>query len=246
MSWGGQEQQGKHQSMITLEEHKRITSIMASHNQHACRRRKYNYLLRGFVFCGICGRRYTAGKHKNKTIEYYHCGAPSKNHSNEGQNIEVGKLEQMISDKFKDIQFTPSFVSLVIKKIKRFYDGKVAHVNKDKRGLLNKKMGIEKNVEIAEGKLISGTLNDSGFVRINTRFEAEIKAIDKQIQELEKKRRVDIDTIRTVLLFTKSVYKVYKKSSPRVKRLYLSLFWEGQRGIQPGSGNSGSLQKWHV
>ncbi len=116
---------------------------------------------------------------------------------------------------------------MVVEKVKGYYAVRVGDVNKKKLALLNRKMGIEKQIEIAEKKLIVGTLKDEAFVRINNRFEVEIKSIQKQIDEIEKKRRVDIDTIRAVLSLTDNIYEAYEKASPRVKRLYLSLFWKG-------------------
>jgi DNA invertase Pin-like site-specific DNA recombinase len=227
MSWGGQEIMGNHEPMITVSEHRRIVHIMADHNQHASRRRIYDFLLRGFVFCDICGKRYVGEKRKKKNIDYYHCSAPARIHSNDGQNIEAGELERMIAEKFKGIQFSQQFINLVVEKVKNFYAAKIGDVNKKKLSLLNRKMGIEKQIEVAETKLMAGTLKDEAFIRINNRFEADIKSIQKQIDEIEKKRRVDVDTVRTVLLLTNNIFNAYEKASPRVKRLYLSLFWKG-------------------
>jgi len=227
MKWGGEELPGNHEPMITIEEHRRILNIINDHNQHASRRRIYDFLLRGFVRCDICGKRFVGEKRKKKNIDYYHCSAPARIHSNDGQNIEANKLEKMIEDKFKGIQFTQSFIDLVVEKVKNFYDVKMGDVNKRKLSLQNKKSGIEKQLEIAEKKLISGTLKDEAYVRINDRLDLEIKSINKQIDEVDKKRKVDFDTIRTVLALTNNIYEAYKKASPRVKRLYLSLFWKG-------------------
>lgn len=90
MRWKNQEKIGKHTPMINLTEHHKILSIMESHNQHASRRRKHNFLLRGFIFCDICGQKYVGEKNRiGKKIDYYHCSAESRKHSNLGQNIKV-------------------------------------------------------------------------------------------------------------------------------------------------------------
>jgi len=228
MRWNGQEKIGNHNPMITIEEHKQILTIMAAHNQHACRRRIHNFLLRGFVFCGICKQRYTAEKHrKGKCVDYYHCAARVKKHSNGGQNIEVEELEEMVEEKFKGLQFSQKFIGLIIGSVKNFYKSKTVEVNKQKLALFNKKTGIEKKREVAENKLIAGTLTDNGFIRVRDRFEAEIASIQKQIYELEHKHNIDIDVVRQILALTRNIGESYKKASPEVKRLYLSLFWEG-------------------
>lgn len=228
MKWSGQEKTGKHEPMVTITQHKRILSIMEKHNQHACRRRKHNFLLRGFVFCAMCGKRYTAEKHRveNKP-DYYHCSAMVNKHSNQGQNIETGELERQVREYFREIEFSQDFINLTLKKVKKFYDERSGKINKDKRALLNKKSSVEKRRIVAEEKLVAGTLKDDGFVRINGRCEVEITALQKQIDELENKRTVDIDTIRKVLSLSTNIYKAYKKAPYEIKRLYLALFWDG-------------------
>jgi DNA invertase Pin-like site-specific DNA recombinase len=227
MKWGEHEKIGNHESMISIDEHRRILHIMADHNNHASRRRIYDFLLRGFVFCDICGRRYVGEKRKKINIDYYHCSAPARIHSNEGQNIKASALEEAIANKFKEIQFTQSFIDLIISKVKSFYKSKTSDIDKRKLALSNRKMGIEKQRGVAETKLIAGTLSDEAFVRINSKITVDISNVQKQIEELDKKRRVDVETIRTVLLLTNNIYGAYQQASPRVKRMYLSLFWEG-------------------
>jgi len=112
-------------------------------------------------------------------------------------------------------------------KVKIFYKDRMAGIDKIKQGLINKKTGIEKNMVMAETKLMAGTLNDEGFIRIRDRFDLETKNIQKQIDEIDSKRRVDVDIIREILMLTNDVYGSYKKAPPAMKRLWLSLFWEG-------------------
>jgi len=228
MRWNGQEKRGKHKPMITLQEHKRILAIMDAHNLHACRRRKHRFLLRGFVFCGICGQRYTAEKHRRgKKVDYYHCSARSRKHSNKGQNIKVEELERMVEQEFKKIQFSEDFINLVIKKVKEFYEKKKKARGKLKRILLNEKMKLERKREIAEEKLIEGTLTDEDFVRIRNRLKVRIEDIQNRLDELENEKDVDIETIRKILILARNVYQAYKKAPYEIKRLYLAFFWEG-------------------
>ena len=225
MRWNNQEKKGKHLPMITLKEHKRILQIMNSHNQHACRRRKYNFLLRGFVFCNICKQRYTAEKHIAKNKEYYHC-ASRKKHSNEGQNIEVKELEGQIEKKFKAIQFSPKFINLVIKKVKAIYTQKNKEVNKEKQALYNKKNAIENQRDVAEEKLFKGIISDEDFIRIRDKFKTDIQQIQDQIEKIENQRELDIDLIQEILKLTRNIYQAYKTAPPELKRQYLGLFWD--------------------
>lgn len=228
MRWKGQEKIGKHKAMITPGEFQRVQAIMESHNLHACRRRKHNFLLRGFVFCDICGQRYTGEKHRSdKQVDYYHCSATSRKHSNRGQNIEVRDLERQVENRFRYIQFSENFINLVLKKVRKFYEEGKAQRERDKRALLNKKMGIERKRDIAEEKLIAGILTNDDFIRIRDRFKQELMAIQNEIDNMEAQREIDSETVREILLLSRDIYQGYKKAPYEIKRLYLSFFWEG-------------------
>ncbi len=227
LKWKGQENKGNHKPMISLGEHRQILAVMDTHNYHACRRRKHNFLLRGFVFCSVCGQRYTAERHPHKKVEYYHCSAVKRKHSNRGQNIEVAELEKLVENQFRDIQFSEDFISQMGQRVKVFYEDKMAEKDREKRTLLNKKMGIEQKRKIAEEKLIGGVLENEDFVRIKDRFRQELIQIQNGLDELEAQREIDTETVRKILLLSRNIYQSYKEASYEMKRLYLSLFWEG-------------------
>jgi DNA invertase Pin-like site-specific DNA recombinase/transcription elongation factor Elf1 len=227
MRWNGQEKMGKHKPMITLEEHRQILTIMDAHNYHACRRRKHNFLLRGFVFCDICGQRFTADRHRaNKISDYYHCSARSIEHSNKDQNVETDNLEEQVEGAFKNIQFSREFINLVIQKVKTFYQEKRKESESQKRILLNKKSNFEEKRKVAEEKLMDGTLPDEDFVRVRGRYKNELDNLQGTIAELENKHEIDVDTAREVLMLSRNIYKAYKKAPYEIKRLYLSFFWD--------------------
>jgi len=228
MRWNNQEKVGNHEPMIAPEEHQQILTIMDAHNQHACRRRKHNFLLRGFVFCDICNQRYTAEKHRiGRNPDYYHCSARSRQHSNVGQNIETEELEKQVEEQFKSIQLSEGFINLVVQKVKDFYQNQEKEKSRKKRVLSNKKIKIERDRTIAEKKLIKGVLSDDDFVRLRDQFKENINIIQCQINELENKREADIDTVREILMLARNIFKAYQKASYEIKRLYLGFFWDG-------------------
>ena len=225
--WDGQEKEGKHQKMISMSEHNQILTIMNAHNCHGSRRRKYNFLLRGFIFCDICGQRYTAESHRSgKKTDYYHCSARSHKHSSKGQNMPTEDLEELVENKFKDIQFSKDFIDLTIKKVKKFYREKKVEDNQQKRMLLNKKLSIEKERDTAERKLLKGVIDDEDFLRMRRGWKEKLSNIQIELNNLETKHNVDVDTAREVLLFSKNIYKYYKKSPYEIKRLLLAFFWD--------------------
>ena len=228
LRWNGQERKGNQEPMITEDEHRQIINIMDTHNLHRSRRRVHNFLLRGFVFCDLCGDRYTAEKHRiGKCTDYYHCGTKSTGHSNKSQNVAVAELEKQVENRFKTLKFSETFIKLIILKIKTFYEKQKEDQNRRIRVLLNKKMRIRNDRETAERKLIASVLEDEDYSRIRTRLREEESAIDSRINELNEEEETDFETIGKVLMLANDIYGAYKKAPYELKRLYLSIFWEG-------------------
>ncbi len=225
MKWNGQEKIGKHEPIITLTQHQRIQDIIASHNMHACRKRKHLFLLTGFIYCNACGLRYTADKNKAKKKEYYHC-ANRHIHSNRGQNIPVNDLEKQIEEQFKKLQFSDEFINGVMIKLRKLYYEEQEKLDSQKSILSNKKKAVESKRDIAEEKLLSGTISDDDFIRLSNQFKLELKEIQNQVFKLEGKRDYDVNTIQEILKLCRNIYEGYKDASYELKRNYLGLFWD--------------------
>jgi site-specific DNA recombinase len=225
MRWDGKEKMGKHPAMITLAEHKLVLNIMNSHNNFACRRRRHNFLLRGFIICNICGQKYVGEKHPHKNKEYYHCGSMRK-HSNQGQNVEVAVLEKQIEEQFKIIQFSDAVIELVLVKLRHFYSQQHEVIASKIQTLYNQKKAIEAKRNTAEQKLLNGVLGDDDFTRLRTKFKADLDSIQNQIDEISSQKEFDIDVITEVIKLSRDIYKVYKTVPYELKRGYLGLFWE--------------------
>ena len=65
MRWRGLIKMGKHEPIITKELFERCQQVKAEHNRFACRKRKYDFLLRGFIFSAVSGLR-LVGEHHPK------------------------------------------------------------------------------------------------------------------------------------------------------------------------------------
>lgn len=225
MLWKGQRRIGRHEPMITFPEHQRILQILESHNQGASRRRKHNFLLRGFAFCNLCGHRYTAEVHRAKNKSYYHCAA-RRAHSNRRQNVEVSDLEQQVAAWFKTIEFSPRFADTIVNKLTAVSARQRQTLGIKKQTILNQQKAIEARRDRAEEKLLAGVLSDDAFVRLRTSFAEQLEGLQEQLAVLNGQRDCDTDVIREVLALTTDVYRAYQKAPVALKRQYLGLFWE--------------------
>ncbi len=79
---------------------------------------------------------------------------------------------------------------------------------------------------MAEEKLISGVLDDTGFSRLKARYRDQIEEIDDSLFKLDRSKNIKIEVIQQVLALVRDIGATYRKASPELKRLYLGLFWE--------------------
>lgn len=225
MLWKGQRRIGRHEAMITLAEHARILEIVDAHNLGASRRRKHNFLLRGFAFCNMCSHRYTAEIHTRKEKSYYHCAA-RRAHSNRRQNVEVLDLEQQAADRFKSIEFSSSFTDAVVKALTKVNCRQRQTLGVKKQALLNQQKAIETKRDRAEEKLLAGVLSDDVYLRLRTKFSQQLQGLQEEFGSLNSQRDFDTDVIREVLALTTDIFRAYQKAPAALKRQYLGLFWE--------------------
>lgn len=223
LHWGEAHiERAKHEPLIDRETFARVQLVLAGHNHHACRKRKHSWLLSGFVYCAAHGKRYCAEWHLNKKLAYYHC----PNRFGCGKYVEMNKLEQMVAEKFKDLEFNPEFVERVIDKVKAVFYERRRDYEGRRQALVNQKTAFEAKLRTAEEKLLSGTIADEDFTRIKAQLTEEVSGIEERLFELERKHEARVDVAQEVLRLTQNIYHTYTKAEPVLKRHYLAFFWE--------------------
>lgn len=225
MRWRKQVRPGNHEPMITLAEHERVLSIMNEHNHNACRQRKHQFLLRGFLFCQQCGQRYTAETHPKKGKAYYHCAVRRK-HSNVGQNVEVDDLERQVAEKFRTIQLDQAVIDRVLAHLQRIAGEQREVAAAERQVLFNRVQAIEARRDQAEEKLLRGVLDDQSFARIRDRLGQQLAQARLRLDELGYQQTLDLGTLQTVLRLLHNTYVAYQEAPYELKRQYLGLFWE--------------------
>jgi site-specific DNA recombinase len=222
MKWGEIQTKGKHAPIIERPLYNQVQRVFADHNHHACRKRKYSFLLRGYLFCK-CGSRLTAGKFKNKTKDYYYCVNRKKCSES---YIPAVKLEKQVERIIKKIRFSEEFTNTIINEIKKGYK-EIQKFNKDRRReLINNKTCIEQKQETATSKLLSGTLDDKDFSNIKNKLRIELEDIDKELSKIKYDKNLNVDQIQEMMNFVNDIYSVYVLSPDTVKKQYLGLFFD--------------------
>jgi site-specific DNA recombinase len=222
LHWGNIHVKGKHDPIINRTLFQQVIRVMDNHNHHACRRRKYTFLLRGFIFC-VCGTRMTAGKFKNKTKDYYLCQNGSKCKES---YVPTNILEKKVENLLKKIQFSDTFINMIISEVKKGYR-EIQKFNKNRRKeLTNNRDKFKEREKVAYKKLLDGIFDDEEFTEIRDDLREQIDNIDCELSRIKYQRNLNLDQIQTILYFAKNIHGAYIKAPEDVKKQYLSLFFE--------------------
>ena len=228
MKWGDVERQGNHKPLIDKETFDLCKYVAAKHRNFASRKRKHNFLLRGFVFCKACGMRYTAEWHtinskKYDRIAYYHCNMRT---GCKQPYVEMTDLETQVENQFKKLQFSKDFIDLVAEKTREVFETSREEIEGEKRGLVNRRSGLEAKRNKLEDMLLDDTIDRQTFKRKHAELQREIDTLNNQIEEVDRKHNFDVSLIGEVLGLTRNIYRTYKEASPELKRHYLRFFFE--------------------
>ncbi len=217
----------QHEPLIDRDLFDKVQRVMAAHNKHATRKRKYTFLLRGFLRCQEHrDRKYTAGhtaKPSGLIFSYYHC---TNRFGCAGGYVDTDTLEGEVALEFKRLKFSESFTNRVIGKAKaefdarrKSYEQKIARLDGQRNKLFARR-------KIAETKMFSGVLSDDDFTRIRQEIADEVKVIDGEKAKLEQQDHIRVDIAQEITAFMRDMYATYKKAHPIQQRHYLNLFFE--------------------
>ena len=224
---------GMHEPLITKELFDLCQLVLSKHGRFVTRERKYDYLLRGFIYCSKCGQRYTAEPHPNhskkkriKILHYYHC---QKRVPCDAPYADAAKLEKQVADYLKDIKFSKSFVDSLTIKIRNYLEGLDSEVENKRRVYLNKRSAILQQRSLLEGRLLDKNydFNNQGevFNRLHQQLEIDLKNIEVDITKLDAGRSFNFDLLKEILDLTRNIPRAYKKAPKFLKKRYLGFFF---------------------
>jgi hypothetical protein len=143
-----------------------------------------------------------------------------------GKYIQTTKLELEIADKFKELEFDPSFVEAIISKARAIIHERKKEYNGRRQSLINRKTALELRRDNAEMKYVDGHLEKDDYSRIRENVGKELESVNDQLAELECQQEVKADIVAEILHFTRDIRKAFDQASHFLKRQYLSFFWE--------------------
>lgn len=227
--WHGQEKIGKHTPLISKQLFDTCQYILEKHRHFLVRERKYDFLLRGFVYC-TCGMRLVGDHHiirsNKKRISYYHC---QKRYSQDCKQkyVQLNDLEEQVENYIREIEFTDEFIEQVQQQAKDFLNTGRQNIDGMQQALINQKTGLETRRNKLEDALLDDTMDRDTYKRKHAEITQQINNLQAQTEEIEEEAKLDMPLIEETLFLTKDIYKTYKSAPDPLKRHYLRFFYEG-------------------
>jgi site-specific DNA recombinase len=161
-------------------EWQRVNDNLLKNKNNSGKTVSHKYLLKGLIRCGKCGRNYYGRSRVNLKDNYYMCSSKRYKHENCGnRSINIPVLEGFIWKRFFEDK---ELVKVVKDYLLRGDETEI--INKIKEDILNFDKSIndlDKERKRAINLTIKGVLNESDI-------KSEMKRIDRDKKELEKKR----------------------------------------------------------
>lgn len=223
--WKKEQYIGNHEPLIEVSLFKKVQEVLDAHNQYASRKRKHNYLLRGFLYCHKCGSRYWAEKHKKKSglvFDYYFCS------SCKGDTFtDVYKLEQKVEKLFERIELSKEYTDHVRDTAKKILEESRNSQDSEMKRLLAEKSTLEKALKDAEDdRFLHKTLTSESFQRIYERYSNKLKEVESEMKNVKKDYSSKLILLEKILSLAENIGIAYKTALYPLKRKYLMLFFK--------------------
>lgn len=222
VKWGDIVAQGRHTPLINKELFDIVQTVKASRSQRGSRDIKHSFLLRGFVWCSKCGKKYTAEHHPKKHVSYYHC---TKTTGCKDKYVECSELEKQAFAIIERLQFSDEFINKVVAKVKQKYEGMCNKESSKRQGLVNQLTALEHKRTVVEDKLFKGVISDEDYQRVAITIKADIAHVQSELNKLEKVHELYVHNLVKLLQFSRNFSSLYKQANLDQQRHYMGLIF---------------------
>jgi site-specific DNA recombinase len=213
---------GKHEPLIDEATFNQVQKLMRDNNGGRCRRRKYKWLLNGYVYCPIHERRFTAEWHINKLIAYYHCPACR----GRGLFVEKTNLEKQVAHKLRNLEFSQTFIDSVISKVKGAFENRRNEYQFNQRSILNSQNAIYAKMKSVEDRMLDGTLPKERYIKLREEADISLKKLEDKLNALKKVNGINVDIVSEILNFTKDIMNTYMKAPEHIQKQLIGFFFD--------------------
>ena len=226
--WHGESKIGKHKPLISEQLFNSCQFMLGKHRHFLVRERKYDFLLRGFVYC-TCGMRlvgdFSLIRSNHKKLGYYHC---QKRYSRDCKQkyVQSKELEKQVEENVRKMEFSDEFIALVKQKAEEYLSDGKQNDQSAKQALINQRIGLENRRNKLEDLLIDESMDKETYKRKHDEISHQIDNIQTQLDEAEQENKLDMPLVDEVLNLTRNIYSTYRKAPEPLKRHYMRFFYD--------------------
>lgn len=222
--WKDKVYDGKHETLIDEEIFKKVQMVMKSHNKGATRKRRHNFLLRGFLFYQDTKRQMWGDYHLKRGVEYrfYYCKTTGK-----GSYFSADELEDQVQEIFNSIEITEKYKNDIMATAKRLLKESQGLLNSERQRLNKEKLKFQKAISDAEDdRYVKKVITSDDFNRLSTKYKNNVKSIDRQLKDLDIDHSNRLKQLDRLVNLAENISQTYYASEDPLKREYLALFFE--------------------
>lgn len=206
IEYAGIQYQGKHETMITLEEFDRVQALLGRKGKP--RPKKHSFAFTGLIRCSECGCLYTAIKKQKfikstKTLKeytYYFCTRKRKDiNCSQRTAIKEDALEAMIQQEIERYTILPEFKEWALKILNRANDQEIENRKKIRETQYQALNSTEKQLDNLTKMRYRELITDEEYIK-------ERSTLNNQITELKSKVKANEDTAEKWLELTEKTF----------------------------------------
>lgn len=223
--WKDKVYKGKHKPLITRQLWDTCQNVLADHNQHASRKRKHTYILRGYLYCEDTGERYWAGPHKGRHGGIYHYYFRKSNSA--GTYVKQEIVEDQVTELFKKVTMSPSYISEILDTAKQIIEEQRGLTKSERQSIINRQNGLRSRMRQAEDRLLDETLSPDQFKSIMDRLNEEYRNTEYEMQKLDVDYSEKFEVLKRFTQVARNVHQSYKDAETlELKRNFIRTFFD--------------------
>ncbi len=224
-TWQKTKFKGKHTPLVDTELFERVQLIMQNHNKNASRKRKHNFLLSGFIYSKVNGKRMLGEHHDKKSGRRYSYYCDLDNRA--GSYIGSAKLEAEVENLFGNIQISKEYSDKVLEIAKGMLKESRKNQSSERKRISSELQRIEKAmIEVEDSRFMSQKIDNETFTRLYQRYNEERDRYTNELNSLNKDDSQHIKILEKILGLAENIGNAYKVADDSTKRSYLNLFFK--------------------
>ncbi len=234
--WNGEDHDGVHEPLVSRELFERVQEFFRLHDLAGVRQRRHSHYLRGTLFCGECGSRFSSMVAKGHT--YFFClGAHNRRTDCRQPYVRSGLLERQVEDLYRTIQLPGDLKE----KVRDHLEEEVAareHSRATMVQLLRTRLArLSSEDEQLLRAYTAGQLALDRFALEHKRITAEMAQAEEELSRQDGQLKRAKALVAAAVALMDDLHSTYSSAGPETRRRYnlaflAAAFVQGRRLVR--------------